>query len=54
MKSLITRALYHPLVALSVFHLTDAMHNVDASPAGVLLALLAKLMSRALSVFNKG
>ena len=52
MKSLIARAIFHPLIALPMFHLTDAMHNVDYSPAGVLLVLAAKCISRVVSLFK--
>jgi len=54
MKRLISRAMYHPLIALSMFYLTDLMHHVDYSPAGALLVLAAKSMSRIVSLFNKG
>jgi hypothetical protein len=54
MKSLISRAMYHPLIALSIFYLTDLMHHVDYSLSGALLVLAAKSMSRVVSLFNKG
>jgi hypothetical protein len=52
MKSLISRAIYHPCIALSMFYLTDLMCNVDYSPSGALLALAAKTMSRLLRLLN--
>lgn len=54
MKRLITYAMYHPLIALSMSYLTDVMHNVDYSLAGALLVLAAKSMSRVVRLFNKG
>jgi hypothetical protein len=54
MKRLISRAMYHPLIALSMFYLTDLMHNVDYSPAGAVLVLAAKSMSHVVRLFNKG
>jgi hypothetical protein len=54
MKSLISRAMCHPLVALSMFFLTELLHNADYSPAGALLVLAAKSMSRVVRLFNKG
>ena len=54
MKSLISRAMYHPFIALSTFYLTDMMYNVDYSLSGALLLLAAKSMSRLLSLLNKG
>ncbi|MEX3635200.1 hypothetical protein [Paraburkholderia sp. BR14320] len=54
MKSLISRAIYHPIIALSVFYLVDVMHHVDYSVAGALLVLTTKTVSRVLSLFNKG
>jgi hypothetical protein len=54
MKRLISRAMYHPLIALTLFYLIDLMHNVDYSPTGALLVLAAKSMSRVVSLFNKG
>ncbi|MFL9912817.1 hypothetical protein PQR75_44155 [Paraburkholderia fungorum] len=54
MKSLISRAMYHPLIALSMFYLTDLMHHADYSVSGALLVLAAKSMSRVVSLFNKG
>ena len=54
MKRLISRAMYHPIIALSVFYLADVMHHVDYSVSGALLVLAAKTLSRVLSVFNKG
>ncbi|CAB3647416.1 hypothetical protein LMG24238_00866 [Paraburkholderia sediminicola] len=54
MKRLINRAMYHPLVALSMFSLIDLMFNVDYSVSGALLVLAAKSMSRVVSLFNKG
>jgi hypothetical protein len=53
MKSLISRAMYHPLIALSMFYLTELMRNVDYSPAGAMLVLAAKSMSRVVNLFNK-
>ncbi|MFL9931087.1 hypothetical protein P0D88_17890 [Paraburkholderia sp. RL18-103-BIB-C] len=54
MKRLISHAMYHPLIALSMFYLTDLMYNVDYNVSGALLVLAAKSMSRILSLFNKG
>jgi hypothetical protein len=54
MKRLLSHAIYHPLIALSLFYLTDLMHNVDYSLAGALLTLVAKSTSRLLSLFSKG
>ncbi|CAB3806473.1 hypothetical protein LMG27177_06084 [Paraburkholderia fynbosensis] len=54
MKRLISLAMYHPFVALSVFYLTNLMCNVDYSLSGALLVLAAKSTSRLLSLFNKG
>ncbi|NPT56920.1 hypothetical protein [Paraburkholderia elongata] len=53
MEDLIGRAIYHPLVALPTFYLTDLMCKVDYSPVIALLVLasgstfrLARLSSR--------
>ena len=54
MKRLISRAMYHPLIALFMFYLTDLMYHVDYNVSSALLVLAAKSMSRVLSVFNKG
>jgi hypothetical protein len=54
MKSLISRAMYHPLIALSLFYLIDLMHNVGYSVAGALLVLAARSLSRVMSLFSKG
>jgi hypothetical protein len=54
MKRLITRAMYHPVIALSVFYLADVMHHVDYSVSGALLVLAAKTVSRVWGVINKG
>jgi hypothetical protein len=54
MKNLLSRAMYHPLIALSMFYLTDLMFNADCSPAGALLALAAKSVSRVVVLFHKG
>jgi hypothetical protein len=54
MNRLISRAMYHPLIALSIFFLIDLLHNVDYSPTGALLVLAAKSMSRVVSLFDKG
>lgn len=54
MKYLISRAMYHPIIALSVFYLAEVMHHVDYSVFGALLVLAAKTTSRVLSTFNKG
>lgn len=54
MKSLINRAMCHPIFALSMFYLLDLMHNVDYSPAGALLVVAAKSMSRVVRLLNKG
>jgi hypothetical protein len=39
MEDLISRAIYHPLVALPTFYLTDLMCNVDYSLVSALLVL---------------
>ena len=54
MKSLITRAMYHPFIALSMFFLNDLMCNVDYSPSGALLVLAAKTTSRLMNLLSKG
>jgi hypothetical protein len=54
MKRQISRAMYHPLIALPMFYLIDLLHNVDYSPTGALLVLAAKSISRVVSLFNKG
>ncbi|WP_162842065.1 hypothetical protein [Paraburkholderia monticola] len=54
MKRLISRAMYHPIIALSIFYLADVMHHVDYSVSGALLVLAAKTLSRVSSLFNKG
>ncbi|CAB3776577.1 hypothetical protein LMG28614_00242 [Paraburkholderia ultramafica] len=54
MKRLISRPMYHPLIALFMFYLTDPMYHVDCSVSGALLVLAAKSRSRGLSVFSKG
>jgi hypothetical protein len=54
MKSLVSRAMYHPFIALSMFYLTDLMFRADYSPSGALLVLAAKTMSRLLRLLNKG
>jgi hypothetical protein len=54
MKRLISRAMYHPLIALSMFYFIDLMYNVDYSPTGALLVLAAKSMSRVVNVINRG
>jgi hypothetical protein len=54
MKRLISRAMYHPIIALSVFYLAEVMHHVDYSVFGALLVLTAKATSRVLDAFNKG
>jgi hypothetical protein len=46
MEDLISRAIYHPLVALPTFYLTDLMCNVDYSLFGALLVLAAGSTSR--------
>ncbi len=53
MKDPISRAIYHPLVALPTFYLTDLMCSVDYSLVGALLVLasastfrLARFLSR--------
>jgi hypothetical protein len=53
MKSLLSRVMYHPLVAVSALCLIELMHNVDYSVAGALLVLAAKSMSRVLSLFHR-
>jgi hypothetical protein len=53
MKKLLSRAMYHPLIALSMFYLTDLMHHVDYSLAGAVFALAAKSMSRIVNLFNQ-
>jgi hypothetical protein len=52
MKRLISRAMYHPLLALSTFYFIDLMHNVDYSVAGALLVLAAKCMSRVAALIH--
>ena len=54
MKRLISRAIYHPIIALSVFYLADVMHRVDYNISGALLVLSAKTISRVFSMFKKG
>ena len=54
MKRLISRAMYHPIIALSVFYLAEVMHHVDYSVFGALLLLSARTISRVLNAFNKG
>jgi len=54
MKHLLSRAMYHPLIALSMFYLIDLLHNVDYSLAGALLVLAARSISRVVGLFNKG
>ena len=54
MKRLISRAMYHPIIAVSALYLADVMHHVDYSVAGAVLALAAKTISRVLSLCNKG
>jgi hypothetical protein len=54
MKSLISRAICHPFIALSMVYLTDLMCRVDGSPAGALLVLAAKTTSRLVRLLNKG
>ncbi|HEY2022517.1 hypothetical protein [Paraburkholderia sp.] len=54
MKRLISRAMYHPIIALSIFYLADVMHHVDYSVSGALLVLAAKTVSWVWSVINKG
>ncbi|MFL9937292.1 hypothetical protein P0D88_52315 [Paraburkholderia sp. RL18-103-BIB-C] len=39
MESLINRAIYHPLVALPMFYLTDLMCNLDCSLAVATLVM---------------
>jgi hypothetical protein len=39
MEDLLSRALYHPLLALPTFYLTDLMFNVDCSVVCALLVL---------------
>jgi hypothetical protein len=41
MENLISRAIYHPLVALPTFYLTNLMCNVDYSLVGALFVLAA-------------
>ena len=53
MKRLVSRAIHHPSIAISMFYLTDLMCNVDCSPSGALLVLAAKSMSRLLRLLNK-
>jgi hypothetical protein len=54
MKSLISRAIYHPLIALPMFYLTDLMCRVDCQPSGALLVLVAKTTSRFVRLLNRG
>jgi hypothetical protein len=53
MKQLINRAMYHPLIALSMFNLADLMCRGDYGLSGALLVLAAKSMSRLLRLVNK-
>jgi hypothetical protein len=39
MESLINRAIYHPLVTLPLFYLTDLMCNLDCSLAAAALVM---------------
>ena len=54
MKRLISIAMYHPVIALSLFYLADLMHHADYSLGGALFVLAAKSASRLLSLFGKG
>lgn len=54
MKCLISRVMYHPMVALSVFYLADVMHHVDYSVFGAFLVLSVRTVSRIFSAFNRG
>lgn len=54
MKRLINRAMYHPIIALSIFYLAEVMHHVDYSIAGALLVMTGRTVARVLSLFNKG
>jgi hypothetical protein len=54
MKSLISRAICHPFIALSMLYLTDLMCRVDCQPSGALLVLVAKTTSRFLRLLNRG
>jgi hypothetical protein len=53
MKSLLSRAIYYPSIALLMFCLTSLMCSVDYSPSSALLALTAKTLSRLLRLLNK-
>ncbi|MEX3947858.1 hypothetical protein AB4Y40_08900 [Paraburkholderia sp. EG287B] len=53
MKRLISRAMYHPIIALSVFYLAEVMHHVDNSVFGALPVLAAKTTSRVLSAISR-
>lgn len=54
MKRLISNALYHPVIALSMLYLADLMHHVDYSLSGALLVLAARSTSRLMGLFTKG
>ena len=41
MESLINRAIYHPLVALPMFYLTDLMCNLDCNLAAAALVTVS-------------
>lgn len=46
MKDLISRAIYHPIVALPMFYLTDLMCSVDCSLVGAFLVLASAITFR--------
>lgn len=54
MKRLLSRAMYYPVIGLSMLYVTELMYNVDYSLGGALFVLAAKSMSRVMSLFNKG
>jgi hypothetical protein len=53
MESLINRAIYHPLVTLPVFYLTDLMCNLDSSLAAALLIMVSSLALRLARMLEK-
>ena len=46
MEFLINRAIYHPLVALPMFYLTDLMCNLDCSLAAAALVMASTFAFR--------
>ena len=54
MEDLISRAIYHPLVALPAFYLTDLMCNVDYSLVSAFLVLASGLTFRLARLLSRG